>query len=97
MSADRWLFCPGCEKKAEQERKDLLKQIKDGYGKIPIDEYMVLVERSTQPQESAVTRSLREDWEIGIRGDEFSVNYGADCQECGFSHRFKHTEKVVDD
>lgn len=97
MSADRWSMCPGCKKKAEQKRKDLLKQIEDGYGKIPADEFMELVERSAQPQKPLTLNTLREDWEIGIYEGEFGVDYYASCEECGFSYVFKHTEKVSDD
>jgi hypothetical protein len=42
-------------------------------------------------------RYLREDWEIGIVGDEFNVVYSAWCLnpvKCDFQHRFEH-EQVV--
>ncbi len=95
MSADRWSLCPKCMKAAEQAKADLIKRVETDYGKIAADEYLELVEQSRQPLvQGSQAWTMREDWEIGIYGDEFHVNYRASCEECGFSHAFKHTEKV---
>lgn len=42
-----------------------------------------------------VNTLLSEDYEIGILNGEFFVIYSGECQECGFSFKFRHTENVV--
>ena len=94
MSASNWGICPRCMRKVEQAQTDLLNRVETDYGKVSADEYRELIERSSRPREEEETM-LREDWEISIWDDEFCVHYSASCEKCGFSHKFKHTEKVT--
>ncbi len=38
--------------------------------------------------------TLREDFEVGIYDGVFEILYTGVCQTCGFSHTFRHKEKV---
>lgn len=97
MSADNWETCPNCYRIAIEEYNELGDTIISSYGEIPRDEYMALV-RKYESGMRKLEFTLREDYEIGIYDDddgaEFYVSYKAQCSECGFSHIFKHTEKV---
>lgn len=42
----------------------------------------------------ATKNMLREDWEVGIYGDELFISYAGECRSCDFDKRFKHTENV---
>lgn len=40
--------------------------------------------------------TLRQDWELYLDEDgKFSVEFSASCRKCGFSYKFKHSEKLV--
>lgn len=42
--------------------------------------------------------TLREDYEFYMtRTGEFTATYQAHCTGCGFSHEFKHRERVTQD
>lgn len=38
---------------------------------------------------------LREDWELGIIGNEFYVNYRASCRQCKYRFNYKHEERLT--
>lgn len=94
MSADNWAICPKCDEAHQamlaKERADLEKQ----YGKIPIDDFIKRKARvdalPPQPQ-----NTLRENWELGITGGSFEVNYHASCRNCLFKYDYKHEEKAL--
>jgi hypothetical protein len=65
------------------------KVVRDKYGKIPIAEWDAL--RNKTPEEPENT--LREDYEIGIIGEEFDCTYRASC-ECGFSFEYAFSKRV---
>jgi predicted Zn-ribbon and HTH transcriptional regulator len=99
MSADNWTQCPKCKKNKEDECDELDKQVVVSYGKIPADDYISLVEKSSKLADQLKNRTvpedtLREDYELRIRDGEFSVSYYASCKTCGFKFEFKHEEKV---
>ena len=40
--------------------------------------------------------SFREDYEIGIWNGTFNISYSGKCVDCGFEHRFTHSENLTD-
>lgn len=93
MSADRWTICPQCEKMLADEKVALLDKIQRSYGKVSEDEYQeLLIELENLKQKPR--RTLREDWELGVREGVFSVKYYAECSKCGFSKVFEHREVI---
>lgn len=92
MSADNWTICPKCKKLVEEKQRKLEEKVVKSYGQIPAEEYMLLLEKSKQPLK--IESSLREDYDIGIDEDDFSVNYRSGCRVCGFSFNYKYAQKV---
>jgi len=93
MSADNWTRCQECEDKANLARRLFEQKVQDSYGKVPKEEYLRLNEELNKPEKREDT--LREDYEIGISGDVFSVSYVAWCTVCGFKYEFKTNQKVL--
>lgn len=92
MSADNWTKCPACKVKAQEKQKELEQKLNDGYGKLSKEDYQLLVDQvKTAPPELEDT--LREDYEIGIYGDRFFVNYKGRCQKCGWLHEYKWEDR----
>jgi len=92
MSADNWVTCPRCLANAKKEKEDLIAKKNDCYGKIPEDKYLELVFEADKPIENEQT--LREDYDIGIDGDEFSVNFRASCTKCGLIYKYSFNEQL---
>lgn len=92
MSADSWIQCPQCKRRLAGEKTALVNKIQEEYGKISEHDYHVLLGELQERNERELKRTLREDWEIGIRGEVFELWYSAECSECGFSHKFEHKE-----
>lgn len=93
MSADNWAICPVCKTKAEEEKEKLTNEIVQGYGQLPPNDYLVLIEKSKLALELKAT--LREDYELGV--DEFGtfeVTFTASCSKCKFSFKYKDIRKV---
>jgi len=92
MSADNWGECPRCTGAVK-------KQLTEAYGKVSIEEY----EKLQRDLEEVPANTLREDYEIGIRNEVFSVSYHASCQYpgslgragCGFQFQFTHRVPVM--
>jgi len=82
MSADNWAICPVCKKRNDVAYKKQTLDVANQYGKIPDDEYIVLV-KETKP--IVLKESLREDYQIGVDEEGvFSFVYSCNCSECGF-------------
>jgi hypothetical protein len=93
MSADNWAICPKCKKLADSEHEQFLNKMKSGYGKIPPEEYLEMVEKSKKP--ILLDQTLREDFGLGVDDvGNFFVSYGCSC-ECGFKFRYDHKQKVL--
>jgi hypothetical protein len=88
MSASNWDVCPKCLKLARTA-------VDTQYGKITKEEYDLLKEK-LEKLENNTDHTLREDYCQGINNDkeEYFVEYGCRCDECGFSFSYAHKEKV---
>lgn len=93
MSADNWMVCPNCKKKAEDRKQRLVKKACDSYGSVPLEEYNMILDSSRKPIELAT--ELREDYDIGIRNDYFIVSYVGSCTKCDFRFSYEYKEKIV--
>ena len=88
MSADNWAICPRCLGVDPKKRKVL----KDSYGKIPMEQYLELLEDNKEDDREKST--LREDYEIGIWDNNFMVEYRATCIVCGFTYKYNYKEVI---
>lgn len=88
MSADNWASCPRCHSRIVADLLEEKKKVEASYGKVSAAEYAKRIEglRNLQEQETPVT--FREDYEIGLFGVEFYVNYSGSCNTCGLSYTF---------
>jgi len=86
MSADNWTTCPGCTNRIKN-----IEKLKNGYGKLSEKEYLELREQMKKITEDD---SLRENYEIGISDNKFSVSYHAYCEECGFKYTYSYEKKI---
>lgn len=100
MSADNWGVCPRCLKKTEEDCDNLDKMITEGYGTIPAEDYLKLLEKS---KELAAKIELPDDFDHTLREDyemyttetgTFFVSYRGECHVCGFSHKFEKEEQL---
>ncbi len=95
MSADNWAICPKCKRNDEAEMVKRWEKAKSAYGKIPPDEYLVLLQKANQPIKEVET--LREDYELGIDSNGlFNISYSAHCDKCGlkFTHNYKENISI---
>lgn len=92
MSADNYTMCPKCVKNQEVELELNQQLLQDNYGKINREEYQKLVSSTSVKKE--LKETLREDYEIGIYGDEFFYSYSASCSVCNYGFHKEHTEKL---
>ncbi len=90
MSADNWTTCPKCEAAHKAAIEAARTATAEAYGRVPREEFDALDRKADALKDRALPLTLREDYEIGVRGTAFEVNYGGSCDECGFqfSHRF---------
>lgn len=94
MSADNWAICPKCRELAEHKKEVLGDKVSRAYGEVSPEEYLDLVKKLNEPIEQ--DRTLREDYEIGIRKTaEFYVRYKAACGVCGFSYAYKYDQPIT--
>lgn len=90
MSANNYRICPKCQA-AEASRCEAARVKADkAYGVVTPAEFDALRAEAV-PRE--LEETLAEYYELGIRRGQFSVNYSAGCQTCGF--RFKFEAKPV--
>lgn len=99
MGADNWDHCPYCVDNAKSEHEAALQRLADAYGNVPVDTFNAMQkETPTEFDLEGVERTFREDYEIGLWGDdrtEVKVHYSGTCTVCGASATVK-TTKLVD-
>lgn len=94
MSADCWRRCPKCLKEATDNRERAVQRAQSQYGKIAEPAYRKLIAKAESPVE--LEETLREDYCVRVDEDgEFSVDYSASCDRCGFEFQHKHTEQAL--
>ena len=93
MSADNWTTCPKCKLATQQKYEKALKDAQDKYGVIPSDEYRALIEKAEKPL--VFDETMREDYEIGVWEEDFSVSYTCLCTKCKFQFAFERTIKNI--
>jgi len=96
MSADRWNTCPKCKVIAEQNRIKLARKAEKSYGKVSSEQYLRMLEDVKNGDKQDERETLREDFYIGLDEDgEFSIDYSASCDKCGFKHTFEYKKTIV--
>jgi len=95
MSADNWRICPKCLENVSTGRSVAIEKAKASYGTVPLEDFQKAMDKAKAlPQEPDDT--LREDYELGVDEDGvFFVNYSCSCHYCGFSFKFKTTQKAL--
>lgn len=88
MSADNWATCPKCEIKFRKVRQKALDEVKNAYGKVPLEEYEEMVSVAHVNLVEDMDSTFREDYEIGIVEMEFEISYTGKCTECNFEYKF---------
>lgn len=76
----RYAKCPRCDK----QRKENLKEI---YGKIPVDEFIAEIKKLKLRSNSTCFKAYHECF-FDDKGD-FHIDYVARCDSCGFNYKFK--------
>ena len=91
MSADNWVVCPRCAKKADDDFKIQYSKKYESYGKVSLEEY----EAMTPVEKPVIDTDFREDYELGVTDGVFEVSYRGKCTTCGLTYSFKHRENVM--
>jgi hypothetical protein len=92
VSADNWTQCPCCRQAWTDELQRRGVEVEAAYGKVTPDEYERLREGLRKFAGARRDETFREDYEIGIDGDFFVVDYCGRCDKCGFGHTFKRRD-----
>ncbi len=95
MSADNWANCPKCVEEATKQWKRDKEKLDESYGKVSAERYLEQVRLF--PKSTIYRVTLREDYNVGIDGENFCVNYKGTCVECGFKYNFVHKESIEKD
>lgn len=95
MSADNWTTCPRCTINRDAEVAKAKAKADAKYGKVPAQEFMELLVQAESAKNTDLPRTMREDYDIGIEGGEFEINFRASCSTCGFRYEYKHAEQVT--
>jgi rubredoxin len=93
MSADNWTYCPKCAKADKEEYESIKEKIDNSYGKIPQDEYILLVKRFENGLPE-LHQTLAEYYEIGILNNEFFIRYRGKCDKCKFEYSYNLDENL---
>lgn len=91
MSADNWAVCPRCKKLEMETIAELDRRIEQEYGKISIDDFLVLRNEAQNRREGLPLQkaTFREDYEIyGAEDGGVEVNYRGSCNCCGLALKF---------
>jgi len=94
MSANNWTKCPKCEAKLSNKKAVTLDKARKCYGKVSAEEFESRMGLAKAFSGEALEDTLREDYELGIDGNTFSVSYRASCEECDFSFEFRESMDV---
>lgn len=96
MSADNYTQCPTCRKKRQAEVDALDAKLASDYGKVGPAEFLsrsAALETLRKEIDHERYRTVRENWDIGIRGGIFAVDYDAYCHKgCGFKFEYNFTQ-----
>lgn len=92
MSADNWTECPRCADEWEKRRANRDAELLAAYGHVPADEYRKRADATDKANSAQMPDELREDYEIGVRAGEFSVDYRAHCETCGYKFTYTHSQ-----
>lgn len=90
-----WIECPKCPELARERAKALRLSANEGYGLISLEEYEDLNRQANEAEGYQSRETVRVFCEVGIRGGNFHVSYGATCEVCDFNFEFDHTEKNI--
>lgn len=91
VSADNWAVCPRCKKNEENDIRALDLRIEKEYGKISIDDFLVLRNEAQQRREGLPKQeaSFREDYEIfGAEDGAIEIHYSGHCKFCDLTLEF---------
>lgn len=94
MSADNWTICPKCERKDHDEKEKALKKATESYGRVPADQYEHMIAEARKEFNEQIEESFREDYEIGLIGDEFAITYQGSCRNCKFTYSFSFQKQL---
>jgi len=95
VSADNWAVCPTCLAAANAELEELARQIADGYGVLPVEEWDGLRTRLAQGIDERKLTTFREDYEIyGAEDGVIYVSYSGHCQKCPAGLDFKFAREI---
>lgn len=97
MSADNWAVCPRCKLNEMNAVKALDYRVENEYGKISIDDFLVLRNEAQQRREALPKQesSFREDYEIyGAEEGTIQVEYRGSCKYCGLVTKFTYSQKM---
>lgn len=94
MSADNWTICPKCERKDRVDKEKALDIAIINYGKVSAEEYEHAIFKARKGLENEYDPTFREDWEIGLIGDEFAVRYRGSCTNCDFAYKFDFEKQL---
>jgi ribosome-binding protein aMBF1 (putative translation factor) len=96
MSANNWRVCPKCKATRGAELAAESEELAKQYGKIKLAEFNRLTNELHDKYKDDLEESLREDYGLRITEDgTFYVSYRGHCGTCGFTHTFKHEDKVI--
>ena len=101
MSADDWAICPKCYAVAKARQASAAALADAAYGVKPIEEFDRLRAIASAPLDTEKLRTLREDYDIGVYGDDENdaqaslvVSYEGGCGTCGFAVAYKYERRV---
>jgi hypothetical protein len=96
MSADNWTICPKCKKEKDGKAEKLLQQVAISYGKVSEEMYNRLKNKTVNEIRYSTTSdyTFREDYEIGVYENEFTVDYNGSCSKCNFEYSYSHREII---
>jgi hypothetical protein len=61
---------------------------------VPAEEFAAMDAALAAKRAERIYDTFREDYEVGVIGGEFHVDYLGRCAVCGFEHRFRHNGPV---
>lgn len=101
MSADNWTICPKCNQKKYNTLTEMKEKLNQSYGKVEAPVYLKMVQDIRDFEQSLnydadqtdSSYTLREDYEQGIKNEEYYVSYCGHCDRCGFSFEYEHSER----
>jgi len=96
MSADNWTQCDACIAIRDAELQNKKEKLNKKYGKIDMEEFLTQHSKLARNLVGELDNSLREDYEIGIRGGEFRISYSANCSVCGFSYTYQIRKDIFE-